>query len=76
METLLHDLAAHGYTNRTVAIIENGSWAPAAAKEMKNLLAGCKNLKMIEPAVTVPSAASEQTRTQLEELAQALIAAK
>ena len=76
METLLHDLAAHGYTNRTVAIIENGSWAPAAAKEMKNLLAGCKNLKMLEPAVTVPSAASEQTRTQLEELTQALIAAK
>ena len=57
-----------------MGLIENGSWAPTAAKTMKALLEGCKNLTFLEPAVKITSALNAESRTQLEALADALMA--
>ncbi len=72
MQTFLHALTERNYQNRTVALIENGSWAPAAAKKMAEQLASCKNLTMIEPAVQILSAPNEETGRALDALCEAL----
>ncbi len=73
MEDLLHDLANHNLQNRTAAIIENGSWAPTAAKSMKNILEGCKNITWLDEAmVSVKSSVKEEQRAGLMALADAL----
>ncbi|MGN0155775.1 MAG: flavodoxin, partial [Lachnospiraceae bacterium] len=59
----------HNFQNRTVAFIENGSWAPTAAKNMKLLLEPCKNLTFAQNEVHIKSALNEESLTQLEELA-------
>lgn len=69
MKTFINQLIEHNYQKRTVGFIENGSWAPMAAKVMKQMLEGCKNLTMAEPAVTVRSAVNEQAKEQIQELA-------
>ena len=53
MRAFLHHLTSRGYQNRTVALIESGSWAPMAAKVMRELLAPCKNLTIREDAVRI-----------------------
>lgn len=55
MENLLHDLVAHNWQGHTVALIENGSWAPAAGKLMRELLIPLKNTTLLEPTLTVRS---------------------
>ncbi len=65
METLLHDLKAHNLQNRTVAIVENGSWAPTAGSLMRKLLESCKNITVLENTLTLRSSLKE---TQLDEL--------
>ena len=65
-------LAERNYQNRTVAIIENGTWAPMAAKGIQSMLADCKNLNFAEPVVTVRSALSEENSKQIEELSSVL----
>ncbi|MCI8590307.1 MAG: MBL fold metallo-hydrolase [Clostridiales bacterium] len=55
MDELLRDLAAHNIQNRTVAFIENGSWAPTSGTQMRKILEGCKNLTFIEPALSLKS---------------------
>lgn len=55
MEALLHDLAAHNIQNRTVALIENGSWAPTSGKLMREILSGCKNINFIDTELSVKS---------------------
>ncbi len=72
METFLNHLTAHNFQNRTVAFIENGSWAPNAARTMARMLEGCKNLTIAEPTVTIRSALNEDSEKQLKELAKAL----
>ena len=72
MENLLHDLAAHNLQNRTVALVENGSWAPTAAGLMSKLLAGCKNLTVLTPPVTVRSTVKPDDRQALTALADAV----
>ncbi len=72
MENLLHDLCAHNLQNRTVALIENGSWAPTAGGLMKDLLAGLKNMTLLEPAVTLKSALKEDQLAGLDALADQL----
>lgn len=69
MKTFINQLIEHNYQKRTVGFIENGSWAPMAAKVMKQMLEGCKNLTMAEPVVTVRSAVNEQAKEQIQELA-------
>ena len=72
METLLCHLKAKAFQNRTVGIIENGSWAPCAARTMKAALEGMKNISVCENTVTVKSAFKESDIPALEALAQEL----
>ena len=69
MEDFLHHLKAKNYQKRTVGIIENGSWAPSAAKQMKAILEGMKNITICEPVVTIKSTLNETSRKAMEELA-------
>ncbi|MBS6519928.1 MAG: FprA family A-type flavoprotein [Clostridiales bacterium] len=72
MEDFLHHLKAKNYQKRTVGIIENGSWAPSAAKQMKAILEGMKNITICEPVVTIKSTLNETSRKAMEELAEVL----
>ncbi|MEE1239648.1 MAG: flavin reductase [Acutalibacteraceae bacterium] len=72
MRDFIEHLTERGYQNRTVAFIENGSWAPQAAKVMKNMLADSKNLTLLEPTVTIKSALNGESSEQLEALANEL----
>ncbi len=72
MREFIEHLVEHNFQNKTVALIENGSWAPMAAKTMKNLLAPCKNLTFIEDTVTIASALNDVSKKKLEALSDAL----
>ena len=72
MREFVHELVERGYQNRTVAIIENGSWAPTAAKKIKGMLEGSKNLTFTETTVTLRSAMNEQNKQELTALADEL----
>lgn len=72
MREFIEHLTERGYQNRTVAFIENGSWAPQAVKVMKNMLADSKKLTLAEPAVTLRSALNDESSKQLEALANEL----
>lgn len=69
MHTFIDHLTERNFQNRTVGLLENGSWAPMAAKTMKKLLEGAKNLAFTETTVTVKSALSDESRAQIEALA-------
>ena len=72
MKEFIHHLTERNFRNRTVALVENGSWAPLAAKVMKGMLAECKNLTFTETTVHIQSALSEASSQQLEDLAKEL----
>ena len=72
MKTFLHALTERRFQNRTVGLIENGSWAPMAAKIMKNILSEGKDLRFADTTVTVRSALNDESRQQLEALADEL----
>ena len=74
METLLLELKAHALQNRSVALIENGSWGPAAARLMAKHLEEMKGMEQIAPPITIRSAVKEEQYRKLEDLAD-LIAA-
>ncbi|MBE5797360.1 MAG: FprA family A-type flavoprotein [Clostridiales bacterium] len=72
MRALLHHLTARGYQNRQVALIESGSWAPMAAKVMRDLLTPCKNLTILDNPVRILGAMTDDNRAQLAAMAQEL----
>jgi len=72
MKEFIHHLTERGYQNRTVAFIENGSWAPMAAKVMQKMLEGSKNLTYTENTVRILSALNEDSTAALEALAEEL----
>ena len=72
MKTFLHGLTERNFQNRTVGLIENGSWAPVAAKVMKDILSGSKNLHFTDAAVRIRSALNDESRAQLEAMADEL----
>ena len=74
MEALLSDLVAHNIQNRTVALMENGSWAPTAGGLMKNMLSKCKNLNILDTGLTIRSALKENQLAQLDAMADAIAA--
>lgn len=74
MKTFINQLVEHNYQNRIVGFIENGSWAPMAAKVMQKMLEGCKKLTFAEPVVTVCSAVTKQAKPQIKEQMSALAA--
>ncbi len=68
MEELLNDLVAHNFSNRTVGIIENGSWAPAAGKLIRELLGKCKGLTVLDEQVTIKSAMKPDDEPKMDAL--------
>ena len=74
MKTFINQLVEHNYQNRIVGFIENGSWAPMAAKVMQKMLEGCKKLTFAEPVVTVRGAVTKQAKPQIKEQMSALAA--
>ena len=72
MKTYLHALTERSFRNRTVGLIENGSWAPMAAKIMKNILSESKDLRFADTTVRIRSALNDESRAQIEELADEL----
>ncbi len=72
MKTFINGLTERNYQNRTVACMENGSWAPSAAKTIKKMLEGCKNLTFAGTTVTICSALSDTSRERIAELADEL----
>ncbi len=72
MHDFLTRLAEHNFQNRTVALVENGSWAPLACKTMQELLAPCKGLSFTDTIVRIRSALSEESREAIEKLSQEL----
>ena len=73
MEALLADLTAHNIQNRTVAFLENGSWAPSAAKTMRAYLEEMKNVEICPTVVTIRSAMKEENIPQLEQLSDEIL---
>ena len=72
MNTFIEGLVERSFQNRVVGIIENGSWAPLAAKVIKNKLAECKNITILNPTVKIMSALNEESAKDLEALAKEL----
>ena len=72
MKEFIGHLTEHNYQKRTVALIENGSWAPAAAKNMRTLLESCKDLTFSKNEVKIKSALNNESIAQLEALAEEL----
>ena len=68
MRDFIHHLTERNFANRTVALIENGSWAPLAAKNMRSMLEGCKNLIFTDTTVRIQSALNDDSRQQLEDM--------
>lgn len=74
MEDFLHHLKSKNYQKRKIAIIENGSWGPMAAKTMKGIMEGMKELDICEKTVTIKSVMKQENIAQMEELAEELLA--
>ena len=72
MRTFISHLVERGYKDRTIGIVENGSWAPSAARVIKGLFAESKGIQFVEPVVTIRSALNAASEAQLAALADAL----
>lgn len=72
MKEFIHHLTERGYQKRRIALMENGTWAPMAAKVMKGMLESCKELTFCENAVQIKAALSDASRAQIEALAEEL----
>ena len=72
MRTFIESLTEREYKNRTVAFIENGTWAPLAAKIMKGMFEKSKNINFVEPVVHIRSALNEASTAELDELSKEL----
>jgi flavorubredoxin len=73
MRDFIHHLTERGYKNRTIGLIENGSWTPTAAKTMMKMFEGSKNLTFAQNTVKIFSAMNEENRKQIEALAEELL---
>ena len=73
IEHAVSELAAHGLTGRTFSVIENGTWAPGAAKNLMPVIESMKNCILTGQTVTIRSNGNSNTRTALEELADAIM---
>ena len=73
MRTFIDHLTERNFQNKTIAFVENGSWAPMATKVMRGMLEKCKNITYTEAGVKILSALNEESRAQLEALATELM---
>lgn len=74
MERVLGDLKAHALQNRTVALMENGSWGLIAAKQMKEIISTMKNMEILEPSVSIKSSLKKEQEAEIEAMADAIAA--
>ncbi len=72
MEYVLHEIKAHNLQNRTIALLQNGSWAPTSGNLMKNIISEMKNITLIENIPTIKSSLKDEQLQSLEELAESL----
>ena len=72
MKEFIDHLADHAFQNRRVAFMENGTWAPNAAKAMRAKMEACKDIEFVEPVVTIKSALADDSRAAIKELAAVL----
>ena len=72
MWTFIHHLTERSYQNRTIGLMENGSWAPVAAKAMRKLFEGSKNITFTDTTVTIMSALQADSEARIEALAEEL----
>ena len=72
MDDFLHHLKFKNYQKRKVALMENGSWAPMAAKQMRAVLETMKEIEILEPVISIKSAMTEQNKADIKQLAQIL----
>lgn len=72
MREFIEHLTERNYQNRTIGLIENGSWAPLAAKTMRKMLEGCKNITFTKNTVTIKSALNDESSAKLEAMADEL----
>ena len=75
MEDFLHHLQSKTYQNRTVGLVENGTWAPMAAKAMRTYLESMKNVTILEDVVSIRSTYKAQDEDALDKLAKAVVSA-
>ncbi len=73
MKEFIQHLTERNFQNRKIGFIENGSWAPMAAKVMKGMLEGCKNTTFAETEVKIMSAMTEESKVQIEQLAKEIL---
>ncbi len=73
METVLHDIVAHNLQNRTIAIVENGSWAPVSGSLMRCLLSNLKNTTILENTITIKSSFKEGQMAEVDALVNAIV---
>ncbi len=73
MHNFLHKLSIKGFQRRRVGLLENGTWAPLAARIMRSMLEGMKNIEIVEPTVTIKSRMKEADLAQLNALADAIV---
>lgn len=73
MHNFLHKLSIKGFQRRRVGLMENGTWAPQAARIMRGMLEGMKNIEIVEPTVTIKSRMKESDLEQLNALADAIV---
>ncbi len=74
MEALLHDIAAHNLQNRTIAFIENGSWAPTSGKLMADILSRLKGITVLDAGITIKSALRQEQLVEVDALVAAVAA--
>ena len=74
MDNLLSDLAAHNIQNRTAAFVQNGTWAPASGRLMKEIIGGCRNMTILEPTITIKSALRPAQSGEIDALVGAIAA--
>jgi flavorubredoxin len=74
MKEFIHHLTERAYQNRTIGLIENGSWAPIAGKVMKKMFEASKNITFTDTTVKIFSALSDENRAQIEAMANELLA--
>ncbi len=73
MKEFINHLTERGFKNKTVALIENGSWAPVAAKTMARMLETCKDLTFTDTTVKIISALNDGSKSQIDTLVSELI---
>lgn len=72
METFIGHLVERNFQNKKIGLMENGTWAPLAAKVMQDKLSGCKNIEFVEPKVRILSSMTEENKAQISALAEAM----